>query len=181
MKKSSFFILLSMIALSCEFGLTACSSSNEEAVDNPNYDPLTKTVNAKFVFSVSTGNTSSATRQSSASTQATSREVFRGIDEAQLHAFGLVDNGQYVTSPMTANATYPLGLILDSEALDPDGNGLDAQGEGVPLSHKVLELALPTGTNTLMFWGKAKKEKTSAEEGEISRPVLPISPTMLSL
>ena len=167
MKKSSFFILLSMIALSCEFGLTACSSSNEEAVDNPNYDPLTKTVNAKFVFSVSTGNTSSATRQSSASTQATSREVFRGIDEAQLHAFGLVDNGQYVTSPMTANATYPLGLILDSEALDPDGNGLDAQGEGVPLSHKVLELALPTGTNTLMFWGKAKKEKTSAEEGEI--------------
>ena len=30
MKKSSFFILLSMMALTCEFGLTACSSANEE-------------------------------------------------------------------------------------------------------------------------------------------------------
>ena len=167
MKKSSFFTLLSMIALSCGFGLTACSSSEEEAVDNPNYDPLTKTVNAKFVFSVSTGNTSSATRQSSESTQATIREVFRGIDEAQLHAFGLTDNGRYVTTPMMASTTYPLGLVLDSKALDPDGNGLNAQGEGVPLSHQVLELALPTGTNTLMFWGKAKKVNSSAEEGEI--------------
>ena len=62
------------------------SSSEEEAVDNPNYDPITKTVNANFVFSVSTGNTS-ATRQSSANTQATINEKFRGIQSAQLHAF----------------------------------------------------------------------------------------------
>ena len=87
MKKSSFFIS-SMMALTCEFGLTACSSANEEVVDNPNYDPVTKTVNANFVFSVSTGNTSSAiTRQSSATTQATLGEVFRGIGTSQLFAF----------------------------------------------------------------------------------------------
>jgi putative hemolysin len=79
MKKSSFYFLLSAIALSGVFGLTACSSTEEEVVDNPNYDPLTKTVNANFVFSVSTGNTASTTRQSSASAQATISEVRRVI------------------------------------------------------------------------------------------------------
>ena len=167
MKKSSFFILLSMMALTCEFGLTACSSSNEEVVDNPNYDPLTKTVNAKFVFSVSTGNTSSATRQSSASTQATIQEAFRGIENARLLPFGLT-NGGYVTSLEKPLGSFDLDEILEPEKLDPDGKGLNDQGEGVPLSHKVIELSLPIETNTLMFWGKAKKgSNTSAEVGEI--------------
>ena len=129
MKKSSFFILLSMMALTCEFGLTACSSANEEVVDNPNYDPVTKTVNANFVFSVSTGNTSSAiTRQSSSTAQATLSERFRGIDAAQLHAFKLSANGSYVTSAMSATKGYDLGAILDPGRLDPDGSGLNANG-----------------------------------------------------
>ena len=168
MKKSSFFILLSMMALTCEFGLTACSSANEEVVDNPNYDPVTKTVNANFVFSVSTGNTSSAiTRQSSSTAQATLSERFRGIDAAQLHAFKLSANGSYVTSAMSATKGYDLGAILDPGRLDPDGSGLNANGDGVPLSHQVIQLALPTETNALMFWGKAYKDDVSSESGEI--------------
>ena len=168
MKKSSFFILLSMMALTCEFGLTACSSANEEVVDNPNYDPVTKTVNANFVFSVSTGNTSSAiTRQSSSTAQATLSERFRGIDAAQLHAFKLSANGSYVTSDMSATKGYDLGAILDPGRLDPDGSGLNANGDGVPLSHQVIQLALPTETNALMFWGKATKDDVSSESGEI--------------
>ena len=171
MKKSSFFTLLSMIALSCGFGLTACSSSEEEAVDNPNYDPLTKTVNANFVFSVSTGNTSSATRQSSSTTQATLSELFRGIGEAQLNAFKLDDNGSYVTSSTKASKGYSLGAILGPGKLDPDGSGLNANGEGIPLSHRVIELSLPIETNTLMFWGKAVKDGTSSVQGEIAYDV----------
>lgn len=167
MKKSSFFILLSMMALTCEFGLTACSSSNEEVVDNPNYDPETKTVNANFVFSVSTGNTSSATRQSSSTTQATLSERFRGIDAAQLHAFNLGANGRYVTAATSATKGYDLGAILGPGRLDPDGSGLNANGDGVPLSHQVIQLSLPIETNTLMFWGKAAKDDISSESGEI--------------
>lgn len=167
MKKSYFVFLLSMMALTSEFGLTACSSSEEEAVDNPNYDPITKTVNANFVFSVSTGNTS-ATRQSSANTQATINEKFRGIQSAQLHAFNLANNGSYVASATRAEKVYDLGAILDPGKLDPDGSGLNANGEGVPLSHRVIELSLPTETNTLMFWGKATKSSTSSEQGEIT-------------
>lgn len=167
MKKSSFFILLSMMALTCEFGLTACSSANEEVVDNPNYDPVTKTVNANFVFSVSTGNTSSATRQSSSTTQATLSERFRGIEAAQLHAFNLGATGRYVTAATSATKGYDLGAILGPGRLDPDGSGLNANGDGVPLSHQVIQLALPIETNTLMFWGKSVKEGYSSEEGEI--------------
>ena len=168
MKKSSFFTLLSMLALSCASGLTSCSSSEEEAVDNPNYDPMTKTVNANFVFSVSTGNTSSATRQSSSTTQATLSELFRGIGEAQLNAFKLDANGSYVTSSTKASKGYSLGAILGPGRLDPDGSGLNTNGEGVPLSHRVIELSLPIETNTLMFWGKAVKDGTSAAQGEIT-------------
>ena len=166
MKKSSFFIS-SMMALTCAFGLTACSSSEEEVIDNPNYDPLTKTVNANFVFSISTGNTSSATRQSSASTQATIQEKFRGISDAQVFAFSLSSNGRYVTTASTAAKSYDLGVILDPGKLDPDGSGLNADGDGVPLSHRVIELSLPTETNTLMFWGRSSKNGSSAEQGEI--------------
>ncbi len=157
MKKSSFYFLLSAIALSGVFGLTACSSTEEEVVDNPNYDPLTKTVNANFVFSVSTGNTASTTRQSSASAQATIQETFRGIEEAQLAAFKMEESGQHVTEPTTAKKIYDLGAVLERGKLDPDGRGVDPTGAGVPLSHRVIELALPTETNTLMFWGKAPK------------------------
>ena len=167
MKKSSFFILLSMMALTCEFGLTACSSSSEDVVDNPNYDPLTKTVNANFVFSVSTGNTSTATRQSASTTQATLSERFRGIEAAQLHAFKLGSGGRYVTSATSSAKVYDLGAILGPGRLDPDGSGLNASGEGVPLSHQVIQLALPTETNTLMFWGKSARDGYSSEEGEI--------------
>lgn len=168
MKKSSFYFLLSAIALSGVFGLTACSSTEEEVVDNPNYDPLTKTVNANFVFSVSTGNTASTTRQSSASAQATIQETFRGIEEAQLAAFKMEESGQHVTEPTTAKKIYDLGAVLERGKLDPDGRGVDPTGAGVPLSHRVIELALPTETNTLMFWGKAPKDGTSEEEGEIT-------------
>ena len=163
MKKSSFFIMLSVIACSCGFGLTACSSTEEVEVNNPNYDPLKKTVNANFVFSVSTGNTASATRQSSANAQATTFEQFRGIQDAELLAFRLPSNGSHVTSAMTATDNYDLGSVLGPGNLDPDGNGSD-----VPLSRHVMQLSLPTETNTLMFWGKAPKNGTSTEQGEIT-------------
>ncbi len=166
MKKSSFFIS-SMMALTCAFGLTACSSSEEEVIDNPNYDPLTKTVNANFVFSVSTGNTS-ATRQSSATTQSTLGEAFRGIGTSQLFAIHLASDGSYVTTPTTVMKGYDLGAILEPNRLDPDGSGIGASGDGVPLSHRVIELSLPTETNALLFWGKAPKGANSAESGEIS-------------
>lgn len=167
MKKSSFFVL-SMMALTFVFGFSACSSSEEEVVNNPNYDPLTKTVNANFVFSVSTGNTSSGTRQSSATTQATLGEVFRGIGTSQLFAFHQASDGKHVTAPMTVSKGYDLGAILEPNRLDPDGTGIGAGGDGVPLSHRVIELSLPIETNTLMFWGKAPKSGSSAASGEIS-------------
>ena len=86
MKKYFKYAFLGAIALSGTFGFTACSSSDDTLAEqpketNPNYNPDTGEVLTKFVFNVATGNTS---RQTSAATQATSSDVFRGINSAVL-------------------------------------------------------------------------------------------------
>ena len=70
MKKIQQLALMSAIALTGAVGFTACSSSDDvsQDVSNPNFNPQTNEVLAKFVFNVSTGN--STTRQTSAATQA---------------------------------------------------------------------------------------------------------------
>ena len=67
MKKTNQFVLGFAIALTGALGFSACSSNDEAEVNNPNYNPETNEVLAKFVFNVSTGNTAT-TRQSSAAT-----------------------------------------------------------------------------------------------------------------
>ena len=71
MKKIQQLALMSAIALTGAVGFTACSSANDDVsqdVTNPNFNSKTNEVLAKFVFNVSTGN--STTRQTSAATQA---------------------------------------------------------------------------------------------------------------
>ena len=82
-KRSIYFMLSGAVALAGIFGISSCSSSDDVAVNNPNYNPETNEVLAEFVFNVSTGNTAT-TRQSSAATQASISETFRGIDNAVL-------------------------------------------------------------------------------------------------
>ncbi|MBO4742514.1 MAG: hypothetical protein J5533_02660 [Bacteroidales bacterium] len=136
-------------------GVVACTPKEEI---NPNYDAKTNSVNADFVFNVSTGMTPQ-TKQSSANTQATIAEAFRGISDAQLYAFklGVGNDGKHVATATTADKTYTLGNLLAAGALDPDGT---------PKSRRVIELALPVETNALMFWGKAPQSGVSPEEAQ---------------
>lgn len=146
MKKYFNFAFLSAIALAGTFGLTACSSSDDLAAEtNPNYDPNTKEVTVDFVFNVETG-APSTTRMSSSAVQI-GTGTFRGIKDAQLFTYKLADNGQHVyAGTETADKTYDLNELIAAGALN--GNGTDK-------SRRVLEMSLPTGTNTLMFWGRA--------------------------
>ena len=94
MKKKLFFGMMGAIALT----FTACTSEDNLAEVNPNYNAETGTVNADFVINVATDNTETADQTS---------------------------------------------------------------------SRRVFELALPTESNALLFYGKAIKDDTDAKEGKI--------------
>ncbi|MBQ2482888.1 MAG: hypothetical protein II511_04140 [Bacteroidales bacterium] len=145
----------SVLALSCSKSDT--TPEGEDPVEN---GKAGATVNANFVFNVSTGNTP-ATKMTSANAQATIFEAFRGIDNAQLFAYklGTTNDGKHVATATTAAKTYGLGKILGAGELDPDGS---------PKSRRVIELALPVETNALMFWGKAIKSGTDDQQGKVT-------------
>lgn len=161
MKKIKFFALMGAIALTGAIGFTACSSSEDAvAEDNPNYNPETKEVTTQFVFNVSAAN-AGKTRMTSANTQASTSELFRGIENAQLFAYKLGTGGSRVTTGYEASAkTYNLGNILSPGQLVPEGTGTTTK------SKRIIELALPTETTSLMFWGKAPQSGTDPDNAQ---------------
>ena len=158
MKKYFNFALLSAIALIGAGVFTACSS--ESGIDlgdnntNPNYDPVDQSVYAQFVFNVSTGN-QATTRQSSAATQATTSETFRGINNAALFTYKLTDDGKHLAAAAVANKFIDLGSPLASGTIDDTH------------SHRVLEMSLPINTNTMLFYGKAPEGTASSAEAQL--------------
>ena len=153
MKKLFNFALVGAIALTGATMFTSCSSSDDAAAENnnPNYDPDTQTVYAQFVFNVSTGN-QATTRQSSAATQATTSETFRGINNAALFTYKLTDDGKHLAAAAVANKFIDLGSPLASGTITADN------------SHRVLEMSLPINTNTMLFYGKAPEGTASSAE-----------------
>ena len=81
---------------------------------------------------------------------------FRGIDNTLLFAFktsgkGFVD----ATSAAAAAANrYDLGRVAAADFLDNNGSN----------SHRILELAMPTGTDAMLFYGKAIKSNSDKDE-----------------
>lgn len=155
MKKNLKYAMLSAIALAGGMGFTACSTDNdvEEATSiNPTYDAATGLVKSQFVLNIA----SNAKTRSSATTVQAGGENFRGIDNTLLFAFktsgkGFVDG----TSAAAAAANrYDLGTVAPANSLDNDGSN----------SHRILELAMPTGTDALLFYGKAIKASTDKDE-----------------
>lgn len=145
MKKYFSYALSGAIALVSMYVFTACSSSDDTLAEqpketNPNYNPDTGEVLTKFVFNVATGNT---TRQTSAATQATSSDVFRGINSAVLLSFKQADDSKHISAATTADKRYDLESIMSSGSIDQTN------------SHRVIETSLPLNTNSLILYGKA--------------------------
>ena len=157
MKKRSIYLMLSSaVALAGIFGLSGCSSSDDVTVNNPKYNPETNEVYAQFVFNVATGNTPS-TRQTSAATQATSTDKFRGIDNAVLFAYKQGADGKHLATATTADKRYELSRIISAGKIDQEE------------SHRVIETSLPLNTNTLLFYGKAVEG--SASETQVAEGI----------
>ena len=162
MKKNFIYALMSAIALTGAMSFASCAE-NEDLSDNPGYNPETGEVPVDFVFNVSTGNTPT-TRMSDANTQATLSQTFRGIDNVQLLSFklGTTNDGKHVATAQTADKIFGLGTILTPGELKPASTvAADTK------SRRVIELALPTESNAMMFWGKAIKDGTDFQEGKV--------------
>ncbi len=158
MKKIFIFALWSAIALTSAAGFSSCSTSEDVAEDNPGYNKETEEVPVKFVFNVSTGNTAS-TRMTSADVQATSSDNFRGMDATTLMSFKLNNPGGHIyNSATSADKVYGLGPIFGTNSIGPDSK---------TNSNRVLQLAIPVGTDAFMFWGKALKNGTDDAQGKL--------------
>lgn len=143
MKTVKSLALMSAIALTGATALTACSSSADEVaeVNNPRYNSSTNEVLTNFVFNVSTGN--GTTRQSSAATQATEDDLFRGIDNAVLFSLKQSGDGKHLATAATADKRYDFAQVLAPYTISSTN------------SRRVIETSLPLNTNTLLFYGKA--------------------------
>ena len=152
MKKLLRIALLGTLAVAA---LLSCNKKGAE-VTNPNYNKETGEVLTNFVFNVAPNN-SPITKQTSANVQGTAgTDAFRGVADATLLSFtkgNPVDDGAWISSASTAGKQYALGHIMSSSDATTAGDK----------SHRVVELALPTETNTLMFYGKAPKSGEDAD------------------
>ncbi len=153
MKKYFNYAFAGAIALLGAVGFTSCSSNEDAADVNPNFNPETNEVYTNLVFNVSTSN-QATTRQSSSATQATTSETFRGINNAALFTYklGTDADGKHLAAAAVADKYIDLGTPLAS--------GTITAAE----SHRVLEMSLPINTNTMLFYGKAPEGTASSAE-----------------
>lgn len=152
MRKKVNFLLAGAIALA---SVVAC---NKQATDNPNFNKETNEVLTSFVFNVAANNTP-VTKQTSANTQATSTDGFRGITDASLLTFvkgSPAADGGHIAASTTSSKHYGLGDAMSTTQATTDGTK----------SHRVIELALPMETNVLMFYGRAPKSGTDADNAQ---------------
>lgn len=166
-KLMNFAYTIAIAMLSAGF-FAACSSSDDTVLD-PKQDiiPQKDEVNVNFVFNVSTSNEATM-RMTAANTQATLTEPFRGITNAYLGAFALTTDGKYVTDPATAaDKLHNLGPVIGAGKLNPNQT---ASGD-VAQSHRIIELSLGSGTNSLLFWGKAPKTLSDIRQGKITMDI----------
>ena len=161
MKKYFNFALLSAIALTGTIGFTACSSSDDTVAEeskvenNPTYDPVAKTVNTQFVLSIAAADQQEAkaympSRRSSATATQANGSNFRGMEKVSILTYNQADGGKHLfdvstDEKATAVRNYDLSDLLASGSISADN------------SRRVIELALPVGTSTMMFYGKAPK------------------------
>lgn len=149
--------ILGMLALSA---LVACQRQ-EKFPDNPTYDPIAGTVNAKFVLNVST-NSGPDTKMTAANVQ-DNGQPFRGMSGAHVLAYNITygndETGRYlykVDDPSSvATRDFDLGDILTPGEISESNHS------------RMVELSLPLNTNALLFYALAKKTKTDDEQGAI--------------
>lgn len=120
-------------------------------------------VPVNFVFNVSTA--PATTRMNADAVQATGTS-FRGINKARLAAFKLSADGKIVTNPGdgTSSTEKPEKIFAEFTSLM---SAVESGYDNTANSHRVLELTLPQGANTMLFYGTAPNGGNYRQHGKI--------------
>jgi hypothetical protein len=166
MKKNFNYAIVGAIALLGSYAFSACTSDDDVLTDavNPTYDSEKGTVNTQFVLNIAAADQQNnvqkapVRRSSATATQALGTN-FRGLTDARILTYKQSANGKHlydVSTDALATSTrnYDLSSLLASGAIAADN------------SRRVVELALPIGTNTLLFYGRAPKPTSGANPSE---------------
>ena len=129
--------------------LFSCAKETNVKENNPTYDPIKKEVTTQFVLNVST-NAGPETKMTAEAVQAGGN--FRGMEAVHLLAYNLT-YGDHLYKVGDASSVALRDFDLGSLLLKDEITGAK--------SSRVVELTLPTGTNTLMLYGKASKSDSA--------------------
>ena len=156
---------LTLLGAALAVSFTACQREADVAQTNPTYDPETNSVKTSFVLNIST-ETGKDTKTTAEFVQADDTP-FLGLDAAHLLTYKLDDSnksaahGYFLYTPRpkgkaaAAERDYDLGSLVPAGTLDRDN------------SSRVLELALPLGTNAVTFYAKALKTTSDDLQGKV--------------
>ena len=138
--------------------LMACEREKVEV--NPTYDPDRNTVTTKLVLNVSTTNGAPKTKQTAQDVQAGGAN-FRGMTDVHVLAYSLEYAG-------VGNANY-LYKVADQSSMATRDYNLGNMVTDITSSNstRILELALPLGTNSILLYGKANKTGTDNAQGAV--------------
>lgn len=158
--------ILSALAM---VALAACQREATVA-DNPTYDPVENTVNTQFILNISTGTGSPETKQTAVDVQAGGTN-FRGITAAHVLTYKLDYRGEgdahYLYKPADASSKairdFDLGDLVDKDDI--------VTGQE---NRRILELALPLGTNNILVYGRAPKTSTADAQGSVTYVPVPV-------
>ena len=145
-------ILLSAVSM---LALAACQKE-AKAPDNPTYNPDDNTVLTKLVLNVSSAS-NSETKQTGTAVQAGGAN-FRGIQDVHLLTYKIDEVGPhgqpflFDISNHKATKDFDLGnMMLEGDATSTSGI-------------RVLQLALPLETNTVLLYGRATRTGNDTDE-----------------
>ncbi len=150
MKKNFRFAFVGAIALLGAVGISSCSSSSDEVINNPNYDPETNSVKTEFAISLP-NYVGASTRQSNVITQAQNPAVFRGMQDLVLIPYD---------AAVAAESTPWKSKVFTLPAIDASAanGGWDLATQKAKV-YKTLDV--PVDTKVFMFYGQATVDNTS--------------------
>lgn len=150
--------------------MTLAACQRQAAPASPTYDAETNTVTAQFVLNVST-TTGKDTKTTAAYAQV--GNSFLGMDKVHMLAYNLDENNLGSGTAATQGHFFFNPVIGSGEAAQPVSATRDfdlgalfkASDVSESNSSRVVELALPLGTNAVALYGKATKTASSDYQG----------------
>lgn len=145
MKKNFRFAFVGAIALLGAVGISSCSSSSDEVINNPDYIPESSAVKTQFTISIPSNVNAPKTRMSATSVQQVDNS-FRGMQDIVLIPFTTKPTA---VTDATAGAPISLASILSGGVTNLSGTNDN---------YKVYpNVTVPLGTSAFLFYAQADR------------------------